>query len=57
MDGYMLYRKDGRTALVLLCEDDDELYYTVSKLHRSRNKGMKEFAQRLLEQYFLESSE
>ena len=31
MQGYLLYRKEGHTAIVLIAEDDDELHYVLSK--------------------------
>lgn len=56
MEGYILYRKEGRTALVLIHEDDDELHYVLRKLYRSRDKALKKFAEELLEQYFKETN-
>lgn len=56
MEGYLLYRKEGRTALVLIHEDDDELYYVLRKLYRSRDKVLKNFAADLLEEYFKETN-
>ena len=44
MQGYLLYRKEGHTAIVLIAEDDDELHYVLSKLHRSRVRWLKQFA-------------
>ena len=52
MEGYILYRKEGKTALVLTAEDDDELHYLLSKLHRSRKGWLKDFAAGLLEDFF-----
>lgn len=37
----ILYRKNGRTALLLLTEDDDDLWYIINKLGRTRNKMLK----------------
>lgn len=56
MEGYILYRREGRTALVLIHEDDDELHYVLSKLYRSRNKRLKNFAKNLIEEYFTETN-
>lgn len=52
MEGYLLYRKEGKTAIVLTTEDDDELHYLLSKLHRSRKSWLKDFAGQLLEDFF-----
>lgn len=57
MDGYMLYRREGHTAIVLITEDDDELHYVLSKLHRTRVKWLKAFAQNLLTEYFKKTNE
>lgn len=54
MQGYMLYRKEGHTAVVLIAEDDDELFYLLNKLKRSRERFLKEFSGELIEQYFEE---
>jgi hypothetical protein len=54
--GYILYRKDGETALVLQCQDDDELHYLLSKLHRTRNRWLKSFAGKLLQDFFEKSN-
>jgi hypothetical protein len=56
MNGYMLYRKEGHTALVLIAENDDELHYVLSKLHRSRVKWLKEFTRNLLKEFFEETN-
>ena len=56
MDGYMLYRKEGHTAVVLIAEDDQELFYLVSKLAKTRNKGLKTLAQTLQEEFFKEQN-
>jgi len=56
MEGYLLYRKEGRTAIVLTCEDDDELAYLLRKLERSRVKWLKQFAKGLLADFFEKSS-
>ena len=56
MEGYLLYRKEGRTSIVLTCEDDDELSYLLSKLERSRVKWLKEFASNLMRDFFAKSS-
>lgn len=55
MEGYLLYRKEGRTAIVLTCEDDDELSYLLRKLERSRVKWLKSFARGLIEDFFEKS--
>ena len=52
MNGYLLYRKEGKTCLVIEAEDDDELHYLLSKLERSRVKWLKEFAKELLADFF-----
>lgn len=52
MDGYILYRKEGETCLVLKCEDDDELSYLLRKLERSRVSWLKQFARELLTDFF-----
>lgn len=57
MEGYLLYRKEGHTAIVLIAENDDELHYVLAKLHRSRIKWLKEFAKNLLEEYFIKTNE
>jgi hypothetical protein len=57
MEGYLLYRKEGKTAIVLTCEDDDELSYLLSKLERSRVKWLKEFARGLIKDFFAKSNE
>lgn len=56
MNGYLLYRKDGETALVLKCQDDDELFYLLSKLERTRVKWLKRFAKELLKDFFEKSN-
>lgn len=56
MEGYLLYRKEGRTAIVLTAEDDDELHYLLSKLYRSRKGWLKDFAAELLEDFFNKSA-
>lgn len=56
MEGYLLYRKEGRTAIVLTCEDDDELSYLLSKLERTRVKWLKAFAKGLIQDFFAKSS-
>lgn len=55
MEGYLLYRKEGKTAVVIIAEDDDELSYLLRKLHRSRVKWLKDFAGKLLEDFFTKS--
>lgn len=57
MEGYLLYRKEGHTAIVLIAENDDELHYVLSKLHRTRVKWLKEFTKNLLIEYFQKSNE
>jgi hypothetical protein len=52
MEGYVLYRKEGKTALVLSCDDDDELFYLLSKLERTRVKWLKAFAKELIVDFF-----
>lgn len=52
MEGYLLYRKEGKTAIVLTSEDDDELHYLLNKLYRSRKGWLKDFAGQLLEDFF-----
>lgn len=52
MNGYILYRKDGQTALVIKCENDDELLYILRKLERTRVKWLKSFAKNLLVDFF-----
>lgn len=56
MNGYLLYRKEGQTCIVLTCEDDDECIYLLRKLERSRVKWLKSFAQKLMEDFFAKSS-
>lgn len=56
MEGYLLYRKEGKTSIVLTCEDDDELSYLLSKLERSRVKWLKAFAKGLIEDFFSKSN-
>lgn len=56
MNGYLLYRRDGETALVIKCQDDDELAYLLRKLERSRVKWLKQFAKGLLADFFEKSS-
>lgn len=57
MEGYQLYRKEGRTAVVLICEDDDELYYLLNKLRKGRGpKPLKQFADRMVEDFFDKST-
>lgn len=56
MDGYLLYRKDGETCVVLKTEDDDELVYLLRKLERSRVKWLRSFAEGLLKDFFAEST-
>lgn len=55
MNGYLLYRKDGRSAIVLNDMSDEEVYYVANKLHRTRNKWLKNFAGKLLEDFFAKS--
>lgn len=52
MRGYLLYRKDEETSLVLTCENDDELLYLLRKMERTRVKWLKAFAQGLLTDFF-----
>jgi hypothetical protein len=56
MEGYLLYRKEGKTSIVLTCEDDDELSYLLRKLERSRVKWLKAFAKGLIEDFFAKSN-
>ena len=56
MQGYLLYRKQGKTSIVLTCEDDDELSYLLGKLERSRVKWLKSFAKGLIEDFFAKSN-
>ena len=56
MEGYLLYRKEGKTSIVLTCEDDDELSYLLSKLERSRVKWLKAFAKELIQDFFAKSN-
>lgn len=56
MNGYILYRKDGKTCLVLNTENDDELHYLLSKLERTRNKWLRRFARELLKDFFEKSN-
>ena len=56
MNGYLLYRKEGQTCLVITCEDDDELSYLLSKLERSRVQWLKGFAKELLADFFEKSA-
>lgn len=55
MKGYLLYRKEGETALVIQCQDDDELFYLLSKLERTRVKWLRSFAKGLLKDFFEKS--
>lgn len=55
LNGYLLYRKDEETALVLKMEDDDELFYILRKLERTRVKWLRQFAKGLLEDFFEKS--
>lgn len=55
MNGYLLYRKEGKTCVVLECEDDDELSYLLRKLERSRVLWLKSFAKELLADFFEKS--
>lgn len=45
----LLFRNKGKTALLLMCDSDDELYYIVSKLGRTRNKKLKKIMNEILE--------
>lgn len=56
MEGYLLYRKEGRTSIVLTCDDDDELSYLLRKLERSRVQWLKAFARGLLEDFFAKTN-
>lgn len=56
MKGYLLYRKDGETSVVLTCEDDDELSYLLRKLARTRVSWLKRFANELLPDFFEKSN-
>lgn len=56
MNGYLLYRREGQTCIVLTCEDNDECIYLLRKLERSRVKWLKSFAQKLMEDFFAKSS-
>jgi hypothetical protein len=56
MEGYLLYRKEDKTSIVLTCEDDDELHYLLRKLERSRVKWLKVFAKELLTDFFEKSN-
>lgn len=56
MEGYLLYRKEGKTAVVLTCEDDDELIYLLRKLERSRLQWLKQFAAGLIADFFEKSN-
>jgi hypothetical protein len=51
-DSYILYRKDGKTAVVLITENDDQLFYVLNKLQRTRDRELKKFAKNLIEEYF-----
>lgn len=57
MNGYLLYSRDEETCLVLKMVNDDELLYVLRKLERSREKWLKSFAQKLMEDFFAKSSE
>lgn len=59
MNGYMLFRREEEehTAIVLIAENDDELHYVLSKLHRTRVKWLKEFTKRLIEEFFEKTNE
>lgn len=53
----MLYRNDEHeTALVIKCEDDDELIYLLRKLERTRVKWLRGFAKSLIEDFFVKST-
>ena len=56
MEGYLLYRKGDKTCVVLTCEDDDETIYLLQKLQRSRIKSLKEFAGKLLADFYEQSN-
>jgi hypothetical protein len=56
MNGYILYRKDQKTCLVLSTDSDDELYYLLNKLYRSRDLWLKQFAKELLADFFEKSN-
>lgn len=55
-DSYLLFRKETRTALVLITEDDDELYYLLTKLSRTRNKVLKELTTQWIKEFNLETN-
>lgn len=40
-EGVIFRNKQGKTALLLVTESDDDLVYIVRKLGRTRNKGLK----------------
>lgn len=48
----MLYRRGEETAVVITCEDDDELFYLLDKLKRTRVKWLKKFASDMLVDFF-----
>ncbi len=56
MNGYILFRKDGETAVVIKCENDDELLYLLRKLERTRVRWLRSFARKLLVDYFEKSN-
>lgn len=56
MNGYLLYRKEGKTCIVLACENDDETIYVLRKLERSRVKWLKNFAAGLIAEFFEKSN-
>jgi hypothetical protein len=55
LNGYMLYRKHDKTAVVILCENDDELFYFLKKIGKSRFKVLKELSNDMMERFFAES--
>ena len=52
VEGYLLYRKEDKTCVVLTCEDDDETIYLLQKLGRSRVKSVKELADKLIVDFY-----
>jgi hypothetical protein len=49
----LLYRHDGRSAILLTFDSDQELYVVLNKLQRTRNKKLKNIIKNILEHIHL----